>query len=68
VTFTIEEAEWTMPVLLDNFVWFKDDEIVTALRQRIPSFDGTAPILEGVTGRRTRSRDISCSAPITRRD
>jgi outer membrane protein assembly factor BamA len=49
VTFTIEEADWTMPVIFDNFVWFKDDEIVAALKQRIPSFDGTAPILAGVT-------------------
>jgi outer membrane protein assembly factor BamA len=49
VTFAIEEAEWTMPVVFDNFVWFNDDELVTALRQRIPSFDGTAPILDGVT-------------------
>jgi outer membrane protein assembly factor BamA len=52
--FTIQEAEWTMPVVLDNFVWFKDDEIVAALRQRVPSFDGTAPILEGVTELLTR--------------
>ena len=54
VIFTIQEAEWTMPVVLDNFVWFKDDEIVAALRQRVPSFDGTAPILEGVTELLTR--------------
>jgi outer membrane protein assembly factor BamA len=54
VTFTIEEADWTMPVVFDNFVWFKDDEIVAALRQRIPSFDGTAPILTGITELLTR--------------
>ena len=49
VTFAIDEADWTIPVVLDNFVWFKDDEIVAALRERIPSFDGTAPILAGFT-------------------
>lgn len=48
VTFAIEEAEWTIPVIFDNFVWLEDEEIVQALRQRIPSFDGTAPTLAGV--------------------
>lgn len=54
VTFAIQEADWTIPVIFDNFVWFKDDEIVQALRQRIPSFDGTAPTLAGVAELFTR--------------
>jgi len=38
----------TLPVVFDNFVWFSDQEIVTVLRRRIPSFDGTAPATPGV--------------------
>jgi hypothetical protein len=37
-----------VPVVFDNFVWFKDEEIVAALRERIPSFDGTVPATGGV--------------------
>ena len=43
VTFDIEEARWTVPVVLDNFIWFQDDELKEKLRTQIPSFDGTAP-------------------------
>ena len=48
VTFDIEEADWTMPVVFDNFVWFKDEELIATLKQTIPSFDGTAPNTEGI--------------------
>jgi outer membrane protein assembly factor BamA len=47
VTFEVEEAKWTMPVILDNFVWLPEPEIVAAIRAEVPSFDGTAPINEG---------------------
>lgn len=43
VTFEFEEAEWTVPVLFDNFVWFSDAEIIAAVRRDVPSFDGTVP-------------------------
>lgn len=47
VTFEIEEADWTVPVIFDNFVWLTDDEVVKAVRADVPSFDGTAPPAEG---------------------
>jgi outer membrane protein assembly factor BamA len=43
LTFDIEEAAWTMPVVFDNFVWLTDADITAAVRQEIPSFDGTLP-------------------------
>jgi outer membrane protein insertion porin family len=48
VTFDIEEPRWTIPVVLDNFVWFNDKELIEALRQMVPSFDGTAPDSDAV--------------------
>jgi outer membrane protein assembly factor BamA len=47
VTFDIEEAAWTVPVVFDNIVWMTDAELTAALRERVPSFDGTAPINTG---------------------
>lgn len=44
VTFEIEEPAWTMPVMLDNFVWLSDEELLAAVRQHVPTFDGTLPI------------------------
>src|SRR5262245_12165791 len=32
-----------IPCVFDNFVWFKDQEIVDEIRKDLPSFDGTAP-------------------------
>lgn len=43
VTFQVEEAKETIPVVFDNFVWFTDQELQEAIRREIPSFDGTAP-------------------------
>ena len=43
VIFEIEEADWTVPVIFDNFVWFTDDDIVKSVRADVPSFDGTMP-------------------------
>ena len=48
VTFEFEEADWTMPVTFDNFVWFTDEEIRTAVGDALPTFDGVAPPAEGV--------------------
>jgi len=47
VTFDVQEAAWTVPVVFDNFVWMADAELTAALRERVPSFDGTAPINVG---------------------
>src|SRR5262249_53953554 len=32
-----------IPCVFDNFVWFKDQEIINEIRNDLPSFDGTAP-------------------------
>jgi outer membrane protein assembly factor BamA len=47
-TFEFEEAEWIVPVIFDNFVWFTADEVTAAVRNDVPSFDGTAPRSEGI--------------------
>ena len=47
VTFNVEEAKWNVPVIFDNFVWFSDEELISAVRQAVPNFDGTAPTSGG---------------------
>jgi outer membrane protein assembly factor BamA len=47
VIFNIEEAKWNVPVIFDNFVWFSDDELISAVRQAVPNFDGNAPTSGG---------------------
>lgn len=52
VTFQVEEEKGAAaPVVFDNFVWFSDDELLVAVRQQIPGFDGTAPdsAVNGIT-------------------
>ena len=49
LTFEVIERKWTMPVSFDNFVWFTDDELLAAVRRKVPAFDGTAPEAGGVT-------------------
>ena len=47
VTFEIEEIAWTVPVILDNFVWMTDEQMVAAVSEEVPSFNGmTAPANE----------------------
>ena len=53
VTFEIQESDWTVPVVFDNFVWFTDAELGAAVRTRLPSFDGTVPAAAGIPGRIT---------------
>lgn len=48
VVFEFEEADWTVPVVFDNLIWFTDDELSAAVGQEVPSFDGTSPSNEGV--------------------
>jgi hypothetical protein len=47
VTFDVEEAAWTVPVIFDNVVWLSEGELTTAIRDAVPSFDGTAPANAG---------------------
>ena len=42
VEFQLEDAP-AFPVSFDNFPWFADEELVEAIRQAVPFFDGTAP-------------------------
>ena len=43
VTFqTEEDTGATVPVVFDNFVWFSEDELVSAIRRQVPTFAGTA--------------------------
>jgi len=43
VIFEVEEAAKNLPVVFENFVWFSDEELVRAIRQDVPFFDGTSP-------------------------
>ena len=49
VTFDIEEPPWPMPVVFDNFVWLRDEELLAAVKQDVPTFDGTLPVNSEVT-------------------
>lgn len=51
LTFEVVERKWTMPVAFDNFVWFTDEELLAAVRRKLPAFDGTAPEAGGVAER-----------------
>ncbi len=42
VTFEVSESAG-VPVIFDNFPWFKDAELAAALQQKLGFFDGTAP-------------------------
>lgn len=55
VTFDVEEAKVSLPVVFDNFVWFDDADLVAALRTAIPSFDGTLPDTNGAISTATRA-------------
>ncbi|MGE0127464.1 MAG: POTRA domain-containing protein [Blastocatellales bacterium] len=43
VRFAESAQQQGIPVVFDNFVWFKDQEIVDEIRKDLPSFNGTAP-------------------------
>lgn len=43
VVFEVEEATKNLRVVFENFVWFSDAEILQAIRQDVPYFDGTSP-------------------------
>jgi outer membrane protein assembly factor BamA len=43
VTFEVEESAVSLPIVFENFVWFTDDELLAAIRQDVPFFNGTAP-------------------------
>ena len=42
ITFEVAESAG-VPVIFDNFPWFKDEELAAGLQQKLGFFDGTAP-------------------------
>lgn len=44
VIFIIEESVRGVPVSYDNFVWFNEEDLRTAVRRKVPGFDGTATV------------------------
>lgn len=55
VTFQVEEAQGSFPVVFDNFVWFSDQELADAVRRELPVFDGTAPDTTGAINAITKA-------------
>ena len=56
VTFEVEEQKGgNVAVVFDNFVWFTNEELVSAVRREVPLFDGTAPEQSGVIQSITRA-------------
>jgi outer membrane protein assembly factor BamA len=52
VTFQVEEEKAAGdPVVFENFIWFSDEELMAAIRQQVPDFNGTAPdsAIDGIT-------------------
>jgi len=43
ITFVLEENAANLPVVFENFVWFTEEELVSAIRADVPFFNGTAP-------------------------
>lgn len=43
ITFTVEEAAANLPVVFENFVWFTEEELASAIRADVPFFNGSAP-------------------------
>jgi len=44
ITFQLEELKGqSSPVVFDNFIWFSDEELATAIKRDVPSFNGSAP-------------------------
>src|SRR5262245_36285144 len=36
-------TQQAIPCVFDNFVWFKDQEIIDEIRKDLPAFNGSAP-------------------------
>ena len=56
VTFEVEELKARgVPVVFDNFVWFSEEELFSAVRRELPTFDGTAPESDSVIANITKA-------------
>jgi outer membrane protein assembly factor BamA len=42
--FQVEESRNFLPCIFDNFVWFRNDELMKAVRDRLPLFKGSLPL------------------------
>ena len=40
----VRESDKFLAAQFDNFVWFSDSELISALRERVPLFDGALPV------------------------
>jgi outer membrane protein assembly factor BamA len=43
VQFQVIEAAHFLPCVFDNFIWFKDDDLIAVVRKSSPLFDGNFP-------------------------
>jgi outer membrane protein assembly factor BamA len=43
ITLEVVEDKFRARIIFDNFIWFKDQELIDAIRQEVPTFDGTSP-------------------------
>jgi outer membrane protein assembly factor BamA len=43
VEFHVEEETSLLPCVFDNFIWFKDDELISDLHEHVPFFDVALP-------------------------
>ena len=44
ITFQLEELKGkSSPVVFDNFIWFSDEELSTAIKREVPAFNGSVP-------------------------
>src|SRR5262249_30193808 len=44
VTLEVIEDKFRIPVVLDNFIGFKDEDLIAAISQDAAGFDGTSPV------------------------
>lgn len=42
--FQVTDNDKLIPVHFENFVWFSDDELISAIHQRLPLFEGQVPV------------------------
>lgn len=57
IIFKVEEAKARVLCVFDNFIWFSDEEILTAIRRELPFFNGFAPETGNMTDTITRALD-----------
>jgi outer membrane protein assembly factor BamA len=51
VTFVVEEAAWSTPIVFDNFLGYTDQQLIDAIGATVPFFRGSAPESPVILGR-----------------